>query len=171
MKINRTLLSIAIAYNIINFLFWQHILTMPDATSMIYVIIFPVFWIITIIIVAILAFKNKAIWFKKNYKLSTIIGLFFCTPMLFWLVRVINTPESYRASSSYASKMGYTIKREKWIYNNGAQVIKYWKADESNCNDCDSTHFKKDSTWIYLGKKKDTIKIEVYKEGKLIIKR
>lgn len=168
MKIKRTLLSIAIIYNIINFLFWQHILTMPNATSMIYIIIFPVFWIITIIIVTILTFKNKLIWFKKEYKLSTIIGLFFCTPIFFLFVRSINTPESYRASSSYISKMGYTIKRERWIYNNGEQVIKYWKSDTENCNTCDTTSFKKDSTWIYFNKKKDTIKIEIYKNGKLV---
>lgn len=144
---------------------------MPDATSMIYIIIFPVFWIITIIIVAILTFKNKTIWFEKNYKVSTIIGLFFCTPIFFWFVRAINTPESYRDSSGYMSKNGYTIKYENWTYNDGSpQVIKYWKAVGENCNTCDSTHFKKDSTWIYFNKKKDTIKVEVYKNGELINK-
>ena len=143
---------------------------MNNATSMIYLLIFPIFWIISIIILVILALKNKSNWFNVNYKITTIISLFFCTPILFLGFRYINRPDSYRDSTGYISKNGYTIKYENWIYydNGSRKIIKYWKAVEKDCNDCDSTHFKKDSTWIYFNKKKDTVKIEVYKNGKLI---
>lgn len=172
MKINTTATSVAVVYNIINFLFWLHISTMPNATSMVYMFIYPCFWVITLIIMGIMGFRNKAIWFSKTYKVSTIIALFFCTPFPFIWVKAIEAPSTYCVSTGFSTQDGHTIKSEEWVYRTGGlNVIKYWKADESNCNDCDSTHFKKDSTWIYLGKKKDTIKIEVYKEGKLIIKR
>jgi len=169
MKINKTVLSIAIFYNIINFLFWLHISTMSNATSMIYIFIFPSFWIISIVVVAILAFRNKATWFQKGYKTSTIVGLFFCTPIFFLFVRSVQSPGSYCNSSGYMTQNGYTYKYESWIYNTGSrQVVKYWKADEENCDTCDSSHFKRDSTWVYLNKKKDTVKVETYKNGKLI---
>lgn len=169
MKINRKLLSIAIVYNIINFLFWLHISNMSNATSMIYMFIFPCFWIATIVFAIILSLKNKAIWFQKEYKVSTIISLFFCTPVLFLSVIVINSSESYRASSSCGNENGFTIKRESWDYSDGGrQVEKYWKANELDCCECDSLRFKKDSTWIYFDKKGDTMKVENYKNGKLI---
>jgi hypothetical protein len=83
MKINKTILSIAIIYNLINFLFWEHIKIMNNATSMIYLLIFPIFWIISIIILIILALKNKSNWFNVNYKITTIISLFFVLQFCF----------------------------------------------------------------------------------------
>ena len=172
MKINKTVLSIAIAYNIINFLFWKHIENMNDATSMIYLFILPLFWFISIIFLVILGLKNKLTWFNENYRISTIIILLFCTPIFFLTIRSFNSSDIYRDSTGFLSKNGYTIKYESWSYNNGSRkVTKYWKVPEINCYECDSTRFKKDSTWIYLNEKKDTIKVEVYKDGKLISRK
>jgi len=169
MKINKTVLSIAIVYNVINFMFWQYIKTTTGASSMIFIFIFPVFWIISILVVTILAFKNKATWFQKGYKASTIVGILVCTPILFWFVIAIQTSESYCNSTGYTPQNGYTFKYESWIYRNGSrQVVKYWKADGENCDTCDSSHFKRDSTWVYFNKKKDTVKVEIYKNDKLI---
>lgn len=169
MRIIKPLLFIAIVYNIINLLFWEHISIMKDATSMIYLFIYPSYWIITFIVVVILSLKNKSIWFEKKARISTIILIFFCTPIFFFLIRTINTSNSFCDSSGYIPKKGYTIKYESWTYKNGSRkVIKYWKSDEENCTECDSTHFKKDSTWVYFNDKKDTVKVEVYKNGKLI---
>jgi hypothetical protein len=83
MKFNTNATLVAIIYNVINFLFWLRISTMPNATSMVYIFIYPCFWIITLIIVSIMGFRNKAIWFSKSYKVSTIVALFFCTPFPF----------------------------------------------------------------------------------------
>jgi hypothetical protein len=169
MKINRKLLSIAVVYNVVNFLFWLHISNMSNATSMIYMVIFPCFWIVTIVFVVMLSLKNKIIWFQREYNVSTIISLFFCTPILFLSFIAINSPESYRASSSCGNKNGFTVKRESWNYSDGGrQVVKYWKANELGCCECDSLRLKKDSVWIYFDKKGDTIKVESYDYGKLI---
>jgi hypothetical protein len=169
MKINRKLFSIAVVYNVINFLFWVHILNMPNATSMIYMLILPCFWILTILFAVILSLKNKLVWFQKEYKVSTIISLIFCTPILFLSVKAISSPESYRASSGCGNKNEFTVKSENWDYNDGGrQVVKYWKAKALDCCECDSLLLKKDSTWIYFDKKGDTMKVESYKDGKLI---
>lgn len=169
MKVNITATLIAVIYNIINFLFWLHISAMPNATSMVYVFIYPCFWIITLIIVGVLAYRNKRVWFTKAYKASTIIALFFCTPFPFIWFKAIAAPSTYLVSTGFSTKDGHTIKSEEWVYNTGGlNVIKYWKADEANCNDCDSSHFKPYGVWVYLGKKKDTLRIETYKNGKLI---
>jgi hypothetical protein len=160
---------IAIAYNLINFLFWLHISTMPNATSMVYIFVYPCFWIITLIIIGTLVFKNKTIWLSSAYRASTIIALFFCTPMPFLWAKAIAAPSSYCASTEFLTKDGHTIKSEEWVYNTGGlNVIKYWKANEPDCNDCDSASFKPDSVWVYLGKKKDTLRVDRYKNGKLI---
>lgn len=169
MKINRKLLLIAVVYNSINFLFWLHISNMSNATSMIYMFIFPCFWIVTIVFAIIFSLKNNAICCQSEYKVSTMISLFFCTPVLFLSVIAINSSESYRASSSCGNENGYTIKRESWNYRGGGrQVVKYWKADEMDCCECDSLRLKKDSIWVYFDKKGDTVKIESYKDGKFI---
>lgn len=169
MKINRTIALIAIIYNLINFLFLWHIKGMPDATSMIYLLIYPCFWIITLVLVTIISIKKRIIWFRQDYRISTIISLFFCTPIFFLIIARAELPESYCQSSGYTSKNGYTFKYEEWVYNpNHVQVVKYWKANKENCNSCDTSQFKKDSTWVYFDKKQDTIKTEVYKNGNLI---
>ena len=168
MKFNTTAILIAIIYNVINFLFWLRISTMPNATSMVYIFIYPCFWIITLIIVGIMGFRNKAIWFSKSYKVSTLVALFFCTPFPFMWFKAIAAPSTYLASTGFSTRDGHTIKSEEWVYNTGGlSVIKYWKADEPNCNDCDSSRFKPDGVWVYLGKKKDTLRIDTYKNGKL----
>jgi hypothetical protein len=45
---------------------------------MIYIIIFPLFWIITLITVGVLAYKNRKEWFGKEMKVSTIILFILC---------------------------------------------------------------------------------------------
>ena len=169
MKLNITATSVAVIYNVINFLFWLRISTMPNATSMVYIFIYPCFWIITLIIIGIMGFRNKTIWFLKSYKVSTIVTLFFCTPFPFMWFKAIAAPSTYLVSTGFSTRDGHTIKSEEWIYNTGGlNVIKYWKADEPNCNACDSSHFKPEGVWVYLGKKKDTLRIDTYKNGKLI---
>jgi len=89
--------------------------------------------------------------------LSTLIGLFFCTPISISLIVLLVRPSYYLASSSYTNdiKTG-----ESWNYYNGKRAVtKYWKDD------------KKDSTWVYFNKKGDTIKTETYRNDTLIRKK
>jgi hypothetical protein len=85
---------------------------------------------------------------------------------------IIGAPSSHCASTSFSTRNGSTIKIETWIYDTGAlEVIKYWKADKLDCESCDTSHFKPDSTWVYFDKTKDTIRVDTYKNGKLINQR
>ena len=168
MKINIVAILIAILYNIGNILMWQHIKTMPDASSMIYLIIYPCYWIIAVVIIAIIALKNKLRWFQSSYKFSTILALLFCTPIPFFVLRAVEAPSYYGAMDRFEYKGNYTEKIEQWNYNGGGvYVIKYWRANKPNCESCDTSLFKRDSTWVYF-KGKDTLKVEVYKIGKLV---
>ena len=172
MKVNLIATVIAIIYNVINYLIWLHISTMPNATSMIYIFIYPCFWGITLFIVGVLAFKYKRIWFAKVYKVSTFVALFFCTPFPFIWFKAVMAPSIYCASTGFSTIGDHTIKYEEWIYSTGElNVIKYWKADQPRCNECDSASFKRDSIWVYLGKKKDTLRVVTYMDGKLINER
>ncbi|MDB5139177.1 MAG: hypothetical protein JWR12_1093 [Mucilaginibacter sp.] len=118
-----------------------------------------------------MSFRDKAIWFSKSYKVSTIVALFFCTPFPFMWFKAITAPSTYCVSTEFSTRDGHTIKTEEWIYSTGGlNVIKYWKADEPQCNDCDTSAFKPEGVWVYLGKKKDTLRVDTYKNGKLINK-
>lgn len=172
MKINLTALLLAIAYNVINYLFWLHISSLPNATSMIYLFIYPSYWILSLIAVVVLAIKKRRVWFSNHYKISTVIALLFCTPLPFFLIKSFTSPSTYLSSSGFFTEDACTVKYETWNYNSGElNVIKYWKANKPNCNSCDTSYFKRDSTWIYLDKKKDTIQIDIYKDGHLISRK
>jgi len=119
-----------------------------------------------------MGFRYKAIWFSKAYKVSTIIALFFCTPIPFMWFKAIIAPSTYCVSTEFSTRDGHTIKTEEWIYTTGGlNVIKHWKADKPQCNDCDTSAFKPEGVWVYLGKKKDTLLVDTYKDGKMINER
>ncbi len=100
------------------------------------------------------------LWFKKNIILSTLIALFFCTPISISMIALILRPATYLASSGIDGRNAYTLKSENWdYYIGGRAILKYWKDD------------KKDSTWVYFNKKGDTIKTETYKNDTLIRKK
>jgi|SRR5690554_1118976 len=82
-KWNKTLLIITIIFFVINILFFKNAESenLRGGRAMIYVFIIPVFWIVTMIIVGILAFKNRKEWFNNELKVSTIILLILCTPL------------------------------------------------------------------------------------------
>ena len=61
MKWNEKLTLIATGFILVNILFVWHASTMTGGTSLIYAIIFPVFWGLTLIAVGILAFWHLRI--------------------------------------------------------------------------------------------------------------
>jgi len=170
MRFNITLTSVAVVYNLINFLFGLHISNMASAASMIYVFVYPCFWIITIVAISIMAFKNRRTWFNKTFKVSTITALFLCTPISFIWFKAITAPSTYCASSGFSTEGDHTIKSEEWVYSNGRlNVIKYWKADIPDCRSL--SLFRPDSVWVYLSKNGDTLQVQTYKDGKLVKER
>jgi hypothetical protein len=170
MKLNKTLFVLALIYNGINFGLMKILTSMNGGSSMIFLLIYPLFWILSLVIVGVLTSKLRRLWFNKSYKLSTNVLLVFCSPLVFLVIVGLHIPRTYCDSTGYNSANGHTYKYESWVYFGSLkqQVIKYWVADQEGCNDCDSTYFKRDSTWIYLNPKQDTMKIDIYKDGKLI---
>ncbi len=169
MKLNKTLLIIAIVFLIINLFFFKNSETLNAGRAMIYIIIFPLFWVATLITVRILAFKNRKEWFSKEMKISTIAFLILCTPLSIWGFSALTRPEMQLIGTSYNPRNGITIKTETWNYNSGqTAVTKFWKIDTENWTSTTENDFKKDSVWIYLDKKGDTLRIEKYKNDQLV---
>ena len=121
-----------------------------------YVFIFPAFWIITVITVLVLSIKNRKIWFRKQMLLSTLIAIFFCTPVAISLITIIARPQTYLAASGSNGSDNTSFEAWVYYYNQKPAVTKYWK------------DYRKDSTWVYLNKKGDTIKTERYRNDTLI---
>ena len=133
MKWNQKLTWIATGFILVNILFAWHASTMTGGTSLIYVIIFPVFWGLTLISVGILTFKNRKTWFQKSMSLSTIILLIFCTPLPLLGFTELTKPEMTRSGTDYWPKDGVTLKTETWIYKPGQIAAKtYWTLETEN---------------------------------------
>ena len=172
MKLNKTLLFFALGFLIINIFFLKNSETLNGGRAMIYIFIFPLFWILTLITVGILAYRNRKEWFNKEMKISTIILLILCSPLSFLGFSSLTRPEMHLIGTGYNPRNGITIKSETWNYNSGQTAIrKFWKLDTENWSIYDDSEYKKDSTWIYFNKEGDTLKIEKYKNDQLIEKK
>ncbi|WP_143185698.1 hypothetical protein [Psychroflexus salarius] len=142
---------------------------MNGGRAMIYIIIFPVFWIATLVTVGILAYRNRKKWFNKKMRISTIVFLILCTPLSIWGFSALTRPEIQLSGTGYNPTNGITIKTETWIYNSGQTAVrKFWKLDKVNSTNSEESEYKKDSIWVYFDKKGDTLKVEKYKNDKLI---
>lgn len=171
MKWNKTLLIFTLGFLLINFLFLKNSETLSGGRAMIYLYIFPLFWLATLITVGIVAYRNRKEWFSKRMRSSTILFLILCTPLSIWGLSVVTRPEIKLTGTGYFPKNGITIKTETWIYNSGQTAIrKFWKLDTENRSKYDEGEFTKDSTWVYFDKKGDTLKTETYKNDQLIKK-
>ena len=81
LKWNENLILITLAYLFINVAFFFHASTMNGGGSLGYVFIFPIFWLISIILIGGFAYNQKKILFEKSSKMTTILLLAFCTPI------------------------------------------------------------------------------------------
>ncbi|MBI0400567.1 hypothetical protein [Cyclobacterium marinum] len=169
MKWNQKLTWIATGYILVNILFAWHASTMTGGTSLIYAVIFPVFWGLILIAVGILTFKNRKTWFEKSMSLSTIVLLLFCTPLPLLAFTELTKPEMTRSGTDYWPKDGVTLKTETWIYKPGQIAAKkYWTLETENWTEKSVDEFKRDSIWVYFDKNGDTLKTEHYENDKLI---
>ena len=83
---NDTLIYITVAYFFINTAFFFHMTSMNGGSSLVYVIILPIFWLLTIIIVGIFAYNQRKILFEKERKKTSIILLTLCTPFPYIII-------------------------------------------------------------------------------------
>lgn len=158
MKLNRPLTVLAVVLIAIHVVYYVTLPTLSNSVSMLFISIFPALWLLSLLIATILSVKNRKTWFRKNLLVSTLVALFFCTPVPFSIFTWATKPASYLSSSGNNRDASGNVNRfENWKYYNGnLQIIKFWK------------NGAKDGNWVYFDKNGDMVKTEVYKYGKLV---
>ncbi len=125
MKTSKTLIAFCIVYNIITFYFISNI-QQDQSSSLGYVIIFPLFWIIAGIILGVLFWLKKASLITLWDKLL----LFFSTPfpllISFLIISNLPSPRLITSSSEY-NKNGHRHREIHYDYPVGqTQRIEYY---------------------------------------------
>lgn len=147
----------------------MHALTLKGGMSIIYLFIYPAFWVITLVVVAIFCIRNRKRWFQRDMLLSTLIAMFFCTPIVLTCIYYLVRPASYITVTGYNPENGYVRKFEDWNYYSGGRAAKkYWKRPDDGASYADDSGFEKDSTWVFFNKNGDTIKTETYRDDRLV---
>lgn len=77
---NETLIYIAVGYFLIHVAFYFIMMSMEGGSSLAFVYILPIFWIVTMIGVGIFAYQKRSALFVKKKKKRSIILLLLCTP-------------------------------------------------------------------------------------------
>jgi hypothetical protein len=169
MKWNKTLTYFAIGFLLINLLFSENMETLNGGKAMIYIFIYPLFWILTLIIVGVLTYKNRKKWLNKEMKISTTILLICCSPLSIMIFSALTQPEIQLSGTGYNPKNGITIKTETWNYNSGQTAVrKFWKLNSENWSGYSENEYLKDSIWTYYTKEGEILKTEKYRNNKLI---
>lgn len=164
MKTSKTLIAFCIVYNIITFYFISNI-QQDQSASLGYVVIFPVFWIISGIILGVLFWLKKAslktFWDKLLLFLSTPFALLI--PFLI----ISNLPSSRLiTSSSEYNKNGHRHREIHYDYSVGqAQRIEYYISKDIVTDSIpfpETDIWLKDSIWTYYNKDGTIQKTENY---------
>ncbi|PCI09742.1 MAG: hypothetical protein COB73_04830 [Flavobacteriaceae bacterium] len=80
---NETLIYITVGYFFIHVAFYFIMMSMNGGSSLAFVFVLPVFWVLTIIGVGVFAYQKREALFEKKKKNRSIILLLFCTPFPF----------------------------------------------------------------------------------------
>lgn len=131
----------------------------------------PLIWLIAVVTTIVFAVRQRSVLFSERILKWTIVTLIFCTPVPIGVLYTLThpTPETLRSSSSTQTINGKVYISENWYYtsNHEPYLTKYFIADSAAEYQMGEAAYKKDSTWVYLSKTGDTIKIENFKGGKL----
>lgn len=137
--------------------------------------IISVVWAAGIITGLTLTIVYRKYLFKKTIVIvATILALLICTPVPFLVIyRLANPmPDTVLDSADYSYPPGKVHKTEHWGYSWGIDNDKYvdkkFIADSVQFAQKQDAAFKRDSIWVYFSRMGDTIKIEKYKDDKLI---
>jgi hypothetical protein len=164
------LIIIAISANILTVLLYSHLMTLPGESGeswFIGLFCMPAIWIISAVLAIILSYKNRKLYFQKNFWLWTILLIVFCTPIpIGFIYAEFFDSDTYQAESDTIARNDHSLMHEEWVYksNNKMAVNKYYRTQGNE----DTLTYKRDSIWTYFNKSGDTIKIEKYDNGKLI---
>lgn len=172
----RPLIIIAIIANLLTIGLYNYAASQPGGTgaSLAFIVLWmPAVWITTLVLTIILTIKRRQKLFVSGKTQWTVATLLFCTPIpLYFGYQLTHpTPETLRSGSSYSPKDGKIYKSENWYYTSNYRqkyVDMYFTADSLDEKANGENAFKKDSTWTYFTKTGDTLKVEKYKDGKLI---
>lgn len=163
------LFTIATIANLLTLLLYSNAASQPGGTGATMYFIFmemPLLWLIAMITAIVIAIKNRKTLFSGKILKWTVLSLLLCTPGPIWALYILThpTPETLRSSSSTRTANGKVYIAEYWYYtsNNKKYLTKYFMADSARESQFGEAAYEKDSTWVYLSKTGDTIKIEKF---------
>lgn len=175
----RSLIILSIVANVLTIGLYNYAASQPGGSgaSLAFIVLWmPAVWIVTIVLAIVLTLKRRRELFVRGKTKWTLLTLLCCTPIPFYVGYQLMhpAPETLRAGSSYSPKNGKIYKSENWYYTSNHRqkyVNMYFVADSSDEKTNGDNAFKKDSTWIYFTNTGDTLKVEKYKEGRLVFSK
>jgi hypothetical protein len=175
MKLSRILFLIALAANGVTLVSYHWVTIQPSSSGagMIYVLfIFPGIWIAFVVIAVALtvSLRNRT---GPDSSALRIIAFIFCTPIPILSIAVGKYLMEERGpalfTTSVETRDHVIYKSEVWTgRDDGAYVQMYFKADSTELYSVGESAYKKDSTWVYMDKKNDTLKVEIYHDDVLL---
>lgn len=146
-------------------LIWRYIDGLGQGMAIMGVFIFPLYILFFSALVIFFSFLRKKTWFAKEKRWSSIILLFLCTPIPYILAWQWSQPSiitSEEVSSSIDSDFSY--KKETDRSKGEILATRYWIRTGTG-------DYLKDSTWVIYDDKGDTVKIQLFKQGVLILEK
>jgi hypothetical protein len=131
----------------------------------------PIMWLLSMVIAVVVAIRNRKMLFGKSMLKWTLPILLLCTPITLSVINeLLSQNASIEAETEHIRGPGYVIRQEEWVYAHGGAiaVTKYYRLNKDDDQGILDDLYKEDSTWTYFDKKGNILKIEKYKDGKLI---
>jgi hypothetical protein len=159
------IIYLALAANLLTLVFWFFGLGLPGENLkgwLVFMFALPFIWVTCLILLIVFAYKGRKELFRRQVLKWTIPCILFCTPLPMGIIYFeLLLPDTYLAERDSLNNE----RHEEWVFrsNNKLAVNKYYLPGNDKPSDKN-----RDSTWTYYNKAGDTVKIEKYKNGKLI---
>lgn len=169
----RPLLFIAIIANFLTIILYVYTESQPGGTGMsMYFTLFwmPAVWLTSITLTIVIGIIKRRKLFNGQITKWTLLTMLFATPIPILALSIATATKNYRDSTAIIHKDGKAYITETWTNRNSLKrtIEKHYVADSAQDTNYPNQPYVKDSTWIYFNDNGDTLKVEYYRNDKLI---
>jgi hypothetical protein len=176
MKQLRPIIITALLANIITFVLYKYVTSLPSESGMdLMFILFamPVVWLTSSIVTCIILSSKREALSKKPILYWSILTFIFATPIpAFAIYHLTNPMPETRCDGeliNYYNQRVYKLETWEITATHEKFADKYFVADSIQEEKYGDKAYKRDSIWVYYDNKGDTIKLEYYKDDSLIL--